>query len=314
MTETLQDGRTATNLRQADNKIVVEGLLSEKDLKRETNEEGVEVIKGTLTIQTSEVNFIPLNVFVSKVTSTGKANNAFKGLETVMEQYKSIAEVGAELATKVRVTSGQLRPNTYFDENGMQHDSIRYSANYFNTVKERDKYEPRAELSVEVFINNVIPEISNSGENKGQETGRLLVKCFLPLYNNGIEPITLVAPADIAADIDRMYQPAQTVKFFCDIVNSKIVVEKTVPIAIGKPRIERSEHSINELLITGASEPYDENGIGTPEAYSLDVIKAAMNHREELLQEKKEKALNNTATTAATTVNKAKPASRPALW
>lgn len=313
MTETLQDSKTATNLRQADNKIVVEGKLSEKDLKRETNTDGVEVIKGSITIQTSDVNFIPLNVFVSKVTSTGKVNSAFKGLETVMDQYKSIAEVGAELATKVRVTSGQLRPNTYFDENGMQHDSVRYSANYFNTVKESDTFDPRAELSLEVFINTIIPEISSTGDNKGQETGRLLVKCFLPLYNNGIEPITLVAPAEIAADIDRMYQPAQTVKFFCDIVNSKIVVEKTVPIAIGKPRIDRSEHTINELVITGASEPYEENGIGTPEPYSLDVIKAALNHREELLQEKKEKALNNT-NTEATTVNKAKPATRPALW
>ena len=50
-----------TNLRQANAKAFVEGVVSEKDLKVVT-EEGKTKIAGHLTVKTSDVNFVKFNV------------------------------------------------------------------------------------------------------------------------------------------------------------------------------------------------------------------------------------------------------------
>ena len=58
---------TKTNLRQANAKAYVTGILSEKNLEVKT-ENGAKSIQGTLTIKTSDVNFIRFGVNVNEIT------------------------------------------------------------------------------------------------------------------------------------------------------------------------------------------------------------------------------------------------------
>ena len=82
-----------TNLRQANAKAFVHGVVSEKDLKVVT-EEGKNKITGHLTVKTSDVNFIKFNVNVNEKTKNNTDNKTYAGIQTVMNEYKSIAEVG----------------------------------------------------------------------------------------------------------------------------------------------------------------------------------------------------------------------------
>ena len=277
---------TQTNLRQSNSKVTVEGIVSEKDLKVVT-EEGKTRIEGNVTLKTSDTNFIRFNVRVNEKTNAGAENRTYTGIETVMNEYKTIAEVGEEEADKVRV-SGDL--NIFTGQNGT---SVNYRGNFFNRLKNPDEYEPKAEFSVETFISSIVPEVNGEGD----ETGRVVVNGWVPTYS-GIEPIKLVAEGDVAAAVDGTFEPGQTVEFYGDVVNSRVEKITEIPVAIGKPRRKVETSFKNELIITGASEAYEE-GVSVEKPYEADVIKAAIQERQNRLEEAKAKAQNANKPAAA---------------
>lgn len=270
---------TKTNLRQSNAKIAAEGIVSEKDLKVVT-EEGKTRIEGSVTIKTDDTNFVRFNVRVNEKTNAGAENRTYTGIETVMNEYKSIAEVGEEEADRVRV-SGDL--NIFTGQNGT---SVGYRGNFFNRLKNPDEFEPKAEFSVETFISSITPELNTEGE----ETGRVVVNGWVPTYN-GIEPIKMVADGDVAAAVDSTFEPGQTVEFYGEVINSRVEKITEIPVAIGKPRRKVETSFKNELIITGASEAYEE-GVSAEKPYEADVIKAAIQERQNKLEEAKAKAQN----------------------
>ena len=266
-----------TNLRQANAKAFVQGVVSEKDLKVVT-EEGKTKITGHITVKTSDVNFVKFNVNVNEKTNAGTDNKTYAGIQTVMNEYKSIAEVGEEEATRVKV-SGDISPFT--GKNGEK--IVSYKSNFFNRLK-ADELEPKAEFSIELFISGINPEL----DTEGVETGRTIVSGWMPTYN-GIEPIDLVAEGEVAQAIDSGFEIGQTVEFYGEVINNRIETVTEIPVKIGKPRKKVSVEIKNDLVITGASEAYEE-GI-TPELpYEADTIQAAIQERANRLEEAKAKA------------------------
>lgn len=268
---------TKTNLRQSTAKINCEGIVSEKDLKVVT-EEGATKIQGSLTVKTGDTNFIRFNVNVNEKTKNGTDNKTFAGIKTVMEEYKSIAEVGEEEADKVRV-NGDLNIYT-----GMNGTVVGYKSNFFNRLKNPDEFEPKAEFIVEVFISSIVPEINTDGE----ETGRVVVNGWTVTYA-GVEPVKLVAEGEIASAVDSTFESGQTVEFYGEVINSRVEKITEIPVAIGKPRRKVETSYKNELVITGASEAYEE-GVTPEKPYEADVIKAAIQERQNRLEEAKAKA------------------------
>ena len=268
-----------TNLREADAKINVEGVVSEIDLKEELNKElGCNQIMGQMTVKTGDTNFVRFNITVNEKTKAGADNKAYPGIVTVMNEYKSITQVGADEADKVRI-SGNL--NMYHSDRNNQ-DVVGYKSNFFNRVV--GEYSPHAEFDVEMFVASIMPEVNTEGE----ETGRLLVKGWVPQYDS-IEPLTLVAPEDIADAVESTYEPGQTVRFFGDIINDRAVITREIPVAIGKPKLEIRTISKNELVITGASEAYEE-GVSAIPPYDSETIKAAIQERKDRIESRKAQA------------------------
>lgn len=266
-----------TNLRQSNAKVNVEGIVSEKDLKVVT-EEGKTRIEGSVTIKTSDTNFVRFNVRVNEKTNAGAENKTYAGLTTVLNEYKSIAEVGEDEADRVRV-SGDL--NIFTGQNGT---SVGYRGNFFNRLKNPDEFNPKAEFSVEAFINSIAPEVNTDGD----ETGRVIVSAWIPTYN-GIEPIKLIAEGEIANAVDSTFEPGQTVEFYGDVINNRIEKVTEIPVAIGKPRRKVETSYKNELIINGASEAYEE-GVTPEKPYEAETIKAAIQERQNRLEEAKAKA------------------------
>ena len=269
-----------TNLRQAKAKINVMGIVSENNLK-EVVENGAKRIEGSITVKTSDVNFIKYNVRVSEKTNQGADNKAYPGLATVMNTYKAISEVGEAEADKVKV-SGDI--NLYRNKSTGE-EIVSYKSNFFNRLRAEEEFNPHAEFDIELFISAIVPEMDREGE----ETGRILVKGWVPTYN-GIEPIVLVANDEegIASAIDSTYEPGQTVNFWGEAVNNRVVVTKEIPVAIGKPRVETKTTYKNELVITGASEAYEE-GVTGEKPYDKVVIEAAIQERNNQIEEEKNK-------------------------
>lgn len=283
--------RKETNLRQADAIIKAEGILSEKNLEQTKNNEGNDVIRGNLVIQVDEFNFTTIEVYVNSKTKDGKDNKAYAGIQTVMDTFQSIAEVGVAEATRVQIKKGQLAPNTFFDQQGKEHRKVKYRSSYFNRIKNEKEHTFSATFEVEMVISSMKNEVYTSGEEQGTETGRVMIHGWVPTYE-GIEPLILIAPAEdgIADAVLSTYEKGDTVKFFGNLVNNRIEQTKEIPVVIGKPRIETITSYVNELVIEGSSAAYEEDG--NPAAYQVETITAAVAIRSEKLEEMKAKAMS----------------------
>lgn len=263
---------TATNLRQADAFLTVEGVVSEMKLEKAHDKEGKNIVKGNVSIKTSETNFVTVNVYVNEMTKSGEKNRAYAGIETVMNEYKSIATVGAEEATKVRIGRGQVQPNTYINREGDVQTVVKYSSNYFNRVTDDKEYNPRAEMEIEGYISSIVHEVNREGE----ETGRLKISLYMPTYA-GIEPFAMVVPAEIADAVESTFEVGQTAKFYANIVNKVDIKEEVIQLAVGGTKTKVYKEFLNEIQMTGAEEPYEDE---SPKAYSADVIRKALADRE----------------------------------
>ena len=59
-----------TNLRQADTKVEVVGIVSENTLE-ESVRDGKKVISGDITVQTGDINFVTFRVYINEKKNDG---------------------------------------------------------------------------------------------------------------------------------------------------------------------------------------------------------------------------------------------------
>jgi hypothetical protein len=74
-----------------------------------------------------------------------------------------------------------------------------------------------------------------------------------------------------------------------DIVNFKEVKETEVAVAFGKPQKKITTKTVREYLITGGTDPYEEE---SAKAYTIEAIQQAMVERETYLSELKNQGSN----------------------
>ena len=279
-----------TNLRQADAKVTVAGIVSDKKLEMKT-ENGVRTIEGTITIKTSDTNFVQMRVRCADKKKDGTENKTFTGVMTVMNEYKSIADNGADEADRVR-TSGQIN---LFRNNNNGNEIVSYTSNFFNRIKPNQDYEPKAEFEVEMYIKTLVPEMNKDGE----ETGRYKIIGWIPTYN-GIEPLELFVPEELADIVSNTYQPRQTARFYGEIIQNVTYETIERPMAFGVKK-ETKANFINELVVTGGSPAYDaetEEEVvkgGNQIPYNPDTIQAAIDERDRRIKEEQNKSKTNTA-------------------
>ena len=278
-----------TNLRQADAKVTVAGIVSDKKLEM-TTKDGVRTIEGILTIKTADTNFVQMRVRCTDKKKDGSENKTFAGVMTVMNEYKSIADVGEDEADRVRA-SGQIN---LFRSNNNGNEIISYTSNFFNRIKPNQAFEPKAEFEIEMYIKSLVPEMNKEGE----ETGRYKIVGWVPTFN-GIEPLDLIVPEELADQVSNIYEPKQTARFYGNIVQNVTYETIERPMAFGVKK-ETKANFINELVVTGGSPVYDatdkdevvEGGNQIP--YDSTVIQAAIDERDRLIKEGQNKPKSNT--------------------
>lgn len=275
-----------TVLRQADNYVLIEGTLSEKDLQENEIKRGDSTdnaIFGTLTIETTKNSTHTVRVFVYEHKKDGKENKLFASWKTVLDNYKSIAEDGRENADKVRIKGGQLGINDYVGQDGALRSFPEVTTNFINRVKESEEFKPRAEFDVEGVIQSIKPEVRGEDE---EETGRLVLKVVVPLYGGRVAPLQMVVSADDADTFQGMFEEGQTVDLDGDLINYSEIKTTTKERAFGKAKDNVSTIFKRELLIAGGSEPYDPD---SEKAFDVKTIKQALIERKNYLEELKNK-------------------------
>ncbi len=270
-------------MKEAQNNVIVEGILSEINLKIDDSYErhGVKQksILGSLKVKVDqEIEGVmtqldvPINVFTSELTLKGKPNPSFVSLEQVMNEYKSIVMVGEELADRVRVTGARISMNEYHtpDEKLIRYPRVQGS--FVRRIKPED-CNMRALWEMELYI----ASMKYRTDREGIETDTFEVRGVTVGYGEYGDVIELVtSQANIAEGIAATYQPGDTVPFSGKLnfsTSTEIIYEE---VEIGDPIEKARTINISDLVITGAKGALDDG-------YTDEEIKKVLASREERL-------------------------------
>jgi hypothetical protein len=267
---------TQNTLREAENKVVIEGTLLEVRHQEWKSKEGLNI---ELDIEVAENEVHTIHGMTRYKKKDGTDNAIAKGYQTIINEYLSVAKHGRDQADKVRVTQGKIGVNEYYGQDGMLKSFPQITSNFINRIGAGDEFNPRAEFEVEIFVKSVAPEIKND-----DETGRVKVSAIIPVFGGKVIPFEFMVNQDGAEFVSDNYEIGSTAKVFGDIVNFKEVKEVEVPVAFGKPQKKTTSKTIREYLITGGNDPYEEENVN---AYTVEVIQQAMVERETYLAELK---------------------------
>ena len=272
------------NLRQLQNSVEVVGKLKSKQLEVKTSKKGNEYMSGSLVVASvigDKINEQQIKVFIMK------SSKLFKGIETVMNEYKSVEEVGSEEADRIRVT-GELKLNEYYNNNGnfVQFNEIK--GVFFNRVEEDvpDKSIATIETVVEEFVDIV--------DNDGLPTGDKTVKGFTVGWGNDVVELrNTIVRSDLAEAMQNLYVPGSTGQLTFQLNNYVEVEEpeeQEVDASHGFGSSEKVESNVakkyvNNIEVIGGGVPY----FGTKE-YTEDEIQQAKQVRELKLQSLNEPA------------------------
>lgn len=243
--------------KQADNSVVIEGLLSELDLNYGSyvrDGKTREMISGVVTIRVNhdgEILEIPVHVFANKITNAGKPNPAFSNLETAMKTYKSIAAVGEDQADGVRMTGARITMNEYFsNQDGHLISFPRITGSFINRVNRSD-INYRASFEIVMVIAN----LSSETDAAGVETGRLKIGAYVPKFGNSVDLVTFFAENQGVIDvIEQYWEVGATVKAIGRLMFTARTEKVQSAVDFGEPVVSTRTIRANDLIITGGAQ------------------------------------------------------------
>jgi hypothetical protein len=294
-------------LREAENRVKIEGILSEIDLKYGSfmkDGKPVETIGGVIKVQVDQLIGgvpatleIPVHMFSTKYTKKGTINPAFESIEKVMNEYVSIpiaATSGVE-PDKVRITSARIDMNEYFGQNGQLISFPRITTSF--VARATGTFKPEATFSLEFVVSNIAYVVDKEGVEV--EPKKLEVTAILPRYGEKVDVIKLVATNPNVIDaIEQYWQINDTFKANGRLNFTSQTHIETQEVDFGEPIERVVTTSLSELVITGGSQ----NPLEGDFAFDINDIKKALAERKERLNELKEKGKNKKAPAPTTSV------------
>lgn len=278
-------------LRQAENRIKIEGILSETDLKYGSfmkNGETVESVGGSIkvlveqSINNEPVSLeIPVHMFSTKYTRTGKVNPAYESIERVMNEFTSIASCGSkEGADRVRITGAEMRVNEFYGSGGALVSTPRVNASFVQ--KAIGEFKPEASFTMEFMVSDINRVVDNDGAEVNPP--KLAVDVIVPQYGGRVDTLKLYATnPNVINAIENYWEAGSCYKASGRLNFSSTTRTIREEVDFGEP-VERIQTvSVSEFIVTGGSQvPLDEEY-----AFSVNDIKTAMAERKNRLEELK---------------------------
>lgn len=288
-------------LRQAQNEVVIEGILSEVDIKEGSyvkDGRTVETIGGTVKIRVDQVingnpvtSEIPVSLFSQRYNKDNNESGIYKAIKAMKSDLTSIAAAGNEEdADRVRISgssrfaNGNIQMNEYYNAGGKLVSFPRIHASFINKVR-KDEFKPTATFTLEFAI----ASMGYEEDKDGQETGRYQIKAVVPQYGGKVDIIDLYAVNPSVIDvISSSWQERDTVKAKGRLNFSSRTETYVEDLGFGEPEEKSRTINLSELIITGGAP----NPLEGEFAFSGEEIQEALTARKVRLDELKEKATN----------------------
>jgi len=245
-------------LRQAENKVRIEGILSEINLKYGSfvkNGATVDNIGGNIkvlvhqTINGEDVSLeIPVYMFATKFTNAGKPNPAYESIEKVMTEYVSIASgVGEAGADKIRITNGNIRMNEYYNQQGQLVSFPRVNASF--VTKATGEFRPEASWSLEFAVSSM--DFVTDADGVEVEPKKLRIKVIVPQYGGKIDTMEFYATNPRVIDAITSYWENQKTYSAKGRLNFTSTTREIIEECdFGEPDVRIQTVSVSELIVT----------------------------------------------------------------
>lgn len=290
-------------LREVTNKVKIEGILSEIDLKYGSyvkDGKTVENIGGSIKVRVNQVVNgeeqhleIPVHMFSNKLTKKGTVNPSYTSIETIMNDFTSIAAAGGEAgADKVRINSAKVTVNEYYNQNGQLISFPRISANF--AQRATGEFKPEATFEMEFALSNMAYELDKDGVEV--EPKKLNVTALVPQYGGKIDVIKLVATnPNVINAIESNWEKDYTYKAYGRLNFSSRTEKFIEEVGFGEPIEKVRTTTVSDLVITGGNpDPLEGD-------YGLDIndVIQALNERKARLEAMKTQNKSKKAPAAA---------------
>ena len=279
-------------LREAENVVRIEGILSETDLKYgsfEKNGTQINSIGGVIKIQVNqEINGesvtleVPVHMFASEYTNKGTKNPAYQSIERVMNEFTSIAAAGgAANADRVRITNGKITMNEYYGRDGQLISFPRVTASFINKIK-ADEMKPCATFTT----NFVVAKKQHEVDREGIETGRYKVTGIIPQFGGRVDVVEFVTSnKNVINAVSQYWTENDTVSAQGRLNFSSKVETIVKEVDFGEPQETTRTISVSELILTGGSSTPLEGEF----AYDMSDVQTALADRKQRLEDSKNK-------------------------
>ena len=251
------------------------------------------IVKVTQKISGEEKELaIPVHMFASKLTNKGTPNPAYESIKKVMDEYVSIAasENGEDGADRVRITSGSVRMNEYYSQDGRLISFPRVNASFVSRINKAD-CKPEATYTAEFVVANKAEEIVND-----EPTGRYRIDAIIPQYGGKVDVVPMYAQSPGVIDaVSTYWNVGDTVK-----ANGRLDFSATTETIIeevdfGEPIEKTRTINKSDLIITGGSQEPLEGDF----AFDNAEIQSALADRKVRLEAQKDKDMSRAASKAA---------------
>ena len=284
-------------MRQAENRVKIEGILAETDLKYGSyvkNGETVETIGGTIKVLVNqEINGtpveleVPIFMFSGKYTKAGKLNPSYESIEKVMKDFVSIAAVGNEKeADRIRITNASIKMNEFIGQNGQLVSQPRINASF--VAKATGDFNPEASFCLEFLVSKIQRELDNDGVEV--DPPRLNVEVIVPQYtsptadapNVDIMTLKAISPSVINA-VESYWEEGGCYKASGRLNFSAKTEEVLEEVDFGEAMRKMRTINVSEFIITGGSQAPLEGDF----AFDIEEIKAGIAARKVRLEDAK---------------------------
>lgn len=280
-------------LKEAENKIKIEGILSEIDLKYgsfQKDGKTIESIGGVIKVRVDQEinkqsvsNEIPVHMFATKYTRAGSINPAYESIERVMKDFISIAAAGGEAgADRVRITNAKLQMNEYYNQNNQLVSFPRVTTSFVS--KATGEFKPEATFSLSFAVSDIAMVTDNDGIEVTPK--KLKVTAILPQYGGKVDVVNLFAISpNVISAINSYWEKDYSFKVSGRLNFTSKTETVYEEVDFGEPIEKVKTTSVSELIITGGSQSPLEGDF----AFDVNDIIAAMTERKSRLENLKTK-------------------------
>jgi len=295
-------------LKETTNNVFITGQLVKKEFEikdvdvkdKDGNVTGKEkAISGSLIIRTSDGSENEVSYYSKKMKKDGSGENSlFKGMETIMNEYKSLEKFPNE-ADIVQIGAGKLTVNDYKGKDGEVKTYTEPKANFANRLdqKQIDTTPLESKFELEGIIHKIGEEMK-----KNEPTGNIKITLNVLGYEGTIIPVDLVVPKQIAEPfMGAGFFEGGYAKLVGKIINTKETAEVVEKMAFGADNVRVVTTTISRKEVTGG------NPMGMPIEHEVDETEYEQTKAKRKL--KLDKIKNEPAKVANT--NSAPPVSNP---